>query len=75
MDPFWDHFAPDIGEAVIPTLKSVSKFQVIESKLMQHRGVQVVDVHTVLGCVPANLISFSVGKATLEPTTGHCHAE
>ena len=60
-DPFWDHFSANIRESVIPALKSVSEFEVVESKLVQHGGVQVVDVHPIFSRVPPDFICFSIG--------------
>jgi hypothetical protein len=38
----------------------------VQAKLMQHRGVQIVDVHLVFGHVPADIIGGSVNLAAFD---------
>jgi hypothetical protein len=61
-----NHLTADVGESEVAALKAVSELEMVQAKLMQHRGVQIVDVHLVLGHVPADIIGGSVNLAAFD---------
>ena len=74
-EPVFDDVAADVGQPEVSTLKAVGELEVIESEGMQHRRVQVVDVHGFFGNSPADVIAGAVNHPPLEAATGQEHAE
>ena len=58
--------AADVGQPEVAALEAVRELQVIEPELMQHRGVQVVDVDTIFRGVPADFVGRSVDLTAFE---------
>ena len=56
----------DVGEAEVASLKTVGQLRVIESKEVQHRGVQVVHVDGVFDDVVAEIVGAADGDAGFE---------
>src|SRR5688572_27113440 len=48
--------AGDIGEAEIAALETIGQPRVVQTKKVQHRGVEVVDVDWVFDDVPADFV-------------------
>ena len=65
----------NIGQTEITPRMTVGKFFMVESQQMQHRCVQVVDVHLVDDSLKAKFVGFPVGHTTFDSTTGHPHCE
>src|SRR6266571_6269064 len=66
-----DHFAADVGEALVTALVLVSQLRVVDSQTMQDRGLQVVDVDRVFNNVIAIIIRLAEGDAFLDATARH----
>ena len=67
------HAAVHISEAVIAAGMAVGKTFVVDAEEMQQGGVQVVDVHTVVQCLEAELVALAVRYATLHASAGEPH--
>ena len=66
-----DHFAVDVGEAIVATLEAVGQVLVVEAEAVQDGGVEVVDVDRILGDVVAVVIGLAVADAGLDAAAGH----
>ena len=51
-----DHSAADVGQTEVAALETVGQPFVVDAQQMQHRGVQVVDVHDVFDGVVAEFV-------------------
>lgn len=51
-----NHVPMHIGQAEIATLIAVGESLVVESQLMQDRGLQIVDMHGLLGHMKAEFV-------------------
>jgi hypothetical protein len=60
---------------LLKALEWESEPLMIDSHAVQYRGVDVVDVDGVLGDVVAEIVCFPIFDSTLDPSTGHPHAE
>ena len=58
-----DDVAVDVGEAVVPPLELEGQLRVAEAQQVEHRGVQIVDVHGIFDGVVAELVR----RATVIP--------
>ena len=65
----------DISEAKISALIVVGETGMVESKLVQHSRLEVVDVDRVLSDVVTEGIGASVGDSRLHSTPSHPHCE
>ena len=74
-DPVLYHSSTDIGETEIAALEAVCQSEMIQTKLMQHGGMQVVDVDPVFRRMPADFICRPVHLASPDASAGHQHAE
>ena len=70
-----DDVAVDVGQAEVAALAAEGEAFVIDTKLVQDGGVEVVDVDFVLGGVVAKLICGTVGDAGFHAPSGHPHGE
>ncbi len=57
----------DIGQTEIAARIAIREPLVIESEQVEHRGVQIVDVHLVLDRVVAVIVGRAVGVTSLTP--------
>src|SRR5262249_10266465 len=57
--------AVDIGQAEIAALEFEGQFQMVDAHQVQHRRVQVVNVHDVLGGVVAEFVGLAVADTRL----------
>ena len=64
-----------VGQAEIAALEAVGQLGVVEAEQVQDRGVQVVDVDLVGGCVEAELVGLAERGAGLHSAAGQPHAE
>src|SRR5690606_18160370 len=67
------NMAVDIGEAIVTTLAAKGEAFVIQSKLVQQRGVQIVDVYRVAGHVVAIVVCLAVGQSRFDAAAGQHH--
>ena len=58
-------------EALVEALKFVREPQRVEAELVQNRGMQIMDVHAILGDVETEVIAFADGNAGLDAAAGH----
>ena len=65
----FDHFAVNIGQPVIPALESIGQSRVVESKLMQDSGLQVMNMYFVFDNAEAEFIGLTIGHTATDPTT------
>ncbi len=56
----------DSGQALIQALERKDQTIVIDSQLVQDRGVQISDVHRVFVDVVAEVVGFAVRDTTLD---------
>ncbi len=54
------HPAMDVGQPELPALKPVGQFFVINPEEMQERGLQVMDVNTIVGHVHRQFVGFTI---------------
>ena len=66
-----DDLARDTGQAEIQSRLAVSEFLVIETQHRQHRGVQIVHMHSIHFCPKTKLIRCAVHTPSLGPASGH----
>ena len=72
---FVNDFAVDVGESVVAALESIGKLFVIESKLVEQRGVKVMNMDLLFDDVETELIGLAVDVAWFESAASHPHAE
>ena len=66
----------DTGQSLIQTLKLDPQLCVVESQLMQQRGVEVANMDGRVGQgIVAELIGLAVRRSALEAATRHPHRE
>ena len=67
-----NHVPMDVRESAINTVVSHAQALVIDSQLVQHGCVDVVDLRGVVAVqrLVAPLVAFTVGHSTLDPSTG-----
>ena len=66
------HYAPvDVGEAVVAALVRERQALVVDAELVHDGGLQIVNVHRILGDVDAVVVCLAVGHAAAHATTGH----
>lgn len=65
----------DVGEAEVTALESGGQFFVIEAKLVQDGGVQVVNVDLVLDRIETQFVGLAMVDATFNSTSGEPHGE
>src|SRR5688572_30186435 len=71
----FDNLPMDIRQPEIPSIVPIRQFLMIESKLPEHRRVQVMDVHLVLHCTRAELIRRAVSCPAFDSPARQPHAE
>ena len=69
------HPAMHIGEAEVAALVTVGELFVVEAHEAEDGGVEVVDVHGVLGHVVTEVVGGAVGEAGLDTAAGHPEGE
>ena len=74
-DQVFDDVTVDIGQTIIPPLEAECQPLVVEAKLMQDRGLQVMDVNRILRDTKSQLVGLSVVEAPLHSAAGHPHGE
>ena len=75
MEPVGLDVSSNVSESEITALKTVRQFEVVEAKLVQERGLHVVDFDGVFHDAPAQFIRFSMDVSATETTPGQEHAE
>ena len=72
-----DHagFAGDVGEAHVDALVAVGEPAVVDAELLEHGGLQVIDVDGVADRLPADFVGFAVCVTASETTAGEEHRE
>lgn len=61
-----------VGQPVIAPLEAERQARVVQTKLMQNRGLLVVDVNDLVDGVAANLVRLAVDEAGLDvPAASH----
>ena len=65
------HLAMNIGQPIVTPLKFVSETFVVDPKLVQDRGLQIVDVDGLFHCIHGQLVGSSIRNAGLDATAGH----
>src|SRR5712675_1006226 len=63
----------DIRETEIPARVAVGQLFVVETKQVQDRRVEIMDVHFVLLCEVAVVVGRPIGDAPFHAATGHPH--
>ena len=61
----------DIGQTKIAALEAIRQSGVIDPEQMQDRGIQIVNMHGVLGDIVAVFIGLTDHMATSHPGTGN----
>ena len=59
--------AMDVGEAEVTTAEMVREMLVVKSHDVQDRGVQVVDMHHVVGDDDSILVALTINRAPANP--------
>src|SRR5947207_2780787 len=72
---FPNHFAIDIRETEIASGVAVGEFFVIESKLVENRRVQIVEMHAAIHDAEAIFIGRAEGQPAPDAAAGHPGAE
>ncbi len=72
---FLDHVAVHIGQPKLAALVFEREPLVIDSQLMQNRGMQIMDVNRVFDNVVAVGIGRSMNGSAFDPAAGHPQAE
>ena len=70
-----DSGALNTGQALVQALVAIGKSFVVDAQALQHRGVEVVDVHRIADDVIAEIIGFSEGDAFFDSAACHPHAK
>src|SRR5207249_5265887 len=62
------HFAAHVGQAKIPSLKTIGQSFVVDAAEVKHRGVEIVHVHllVVLDPLISELIGLAPGQAAFD---------
>src|SRR5579871_2110483 len=72
---FPGHLAMHVCQAEIAATVSEREPLVVEAHQVQHRGVQVVDMHPILDRLEAEFVGGTVHGSALDPAAGQPHAE
>ena len=64
------HITMHVGQAVIAPGMTEGQLFVIQSELMQDRGVEIVDVYAVFGYSNPMFVGRAVDDAAFHPTSG-----
>ena len=59
-----------VGQTIVAPGMAEGQLFVIQSELMQDRGVEIVDVYAVFGYSDAMFVGRAVDDAAFHPTTG-----
>jgi len=72
---FSDHmrFSRNVRQASVRALVWVGEFEMVDTKLVQHRSLQIIDVDRVADRIPADLVGLAVSVATTHSAAGHEH--
>ncbi len=65
----------DIGQPEMPALEFVSQALVVDTKTVQQRRLQIVDMHGILDDVVAIVVGLPDADAGLDSTSGHPHGK
>ena len=65
------HMTVNIGQSVMPTLEEVGELLVVDAKLVENGGMEIVDVDGVFGDVVAEFVSGTIGDARLDASASH----
>ncbi len=65
-----DHIPMHIRQSKITAAEVVGQFGVIQSEEVQHRGVQVVDMHRLLNCLVTKVVGCPINGPS--PNPGPC---
>ena len=68
-----DHVSVNIGESHVSPAKTIGQAFVVHSELVQHCGMEVVDLHFVFNGLIAEVIGRSINGPALDASTGHPH--
>ncbi len=69
-EQFCQHVAMHVGQAVIATAVAEGEVHVVNTKLMQDRRMNIMDVDGVDDGRIAKLVGFAIGHAAAETATG-----
>ena len=70
-----DDLPVDVRQPEVPALVREGQPRVVDAEQVQHRRVQVVDVHRVLDDVEGEVVGLAVGRARLAPAARHPDGE
>ena len=70
-----DSGALNTGQALVQALVAIGKPFVVDAQALQHRSVEVVDVHRIADAVIAEIIGLAVNVTLPNSATGHPHGE
>src|SRR5579885_1727362 len=65
-----DQLAVNVGQAEVASGVAISKLRVIEAQQVEHRGMQVVDMHAVLDRLEAEFVGRADNLPPLDAATG-----
>ena len=65
------HMAMNIGQPIVTPLKFVSEMFVVDSKLVQDRGLKIVDVDGLFHGIHGQFVGSSIRNAGLDAAAGH----
>ena len=69
------HFSVDISQSKFAALKLVGEGSVIDTELMEDRGLEIMDVYSILGHTVTILDAASPVRSRFDSATGHPHRE
>ncbi len=69
------NFAADVRKAEVASHVAIGQFCMIQAETVQHRGLQIVNVHVVFGDLQAQFIALSDNLAGFDPTSGEPYTE
>ncbi len=59
----------DVGESVVAALEAVGELRVLEAEQVQDRGLKIVDMDRVFGCVETEFVGRTVDESGLDAAT------
>jgi hypothetical protein len=65
----------DAGQLAVEALEAVGEALVVEAEQVQHRGVEVADVHGILDDVVGEVVGLAVDRPAFHAAAGHPHRE
>ena len=68
-DEITEDFAVNVGEAKVPAPVMVRETGMVQPHEVQYRGMQVVDVNTILRHFNPMFVAFPIDKAGLDPSS------